>query len=160
MNGLSTKLDSLNGPAEYPGGAGSDDIADIAWNVPTVVFRYPANIPGLPGHNWADAIAMATPIAHKGVVSGAKVLSATLIDMLTDDQIIEDAWKYHREVQTKGTRYTSFVDPDTKPATHLNEKIMSQYRPALKKYYYNPGKYKTYLEQLGIQYPQLEKKGL
>ena len=25
----------------------------------------PANIPGLPGHNWSSAIAMATPIAHK-----------------------------------------------------------------------------------------------
>lgn len=26
-----------------------------------------------PGHNWANAIAMATPIAHKGVVAGANV---------------------------------------------------------------------------------------
>jgi aminobenzoyl-glutamate utilization protein B len=160
LNGLATKLDTLYGPAKYPGGAGSDDIADIAWNVPTVVFRYPANIPGLPGHNWADAIAMATPIAHKGVVAGAKVLSASVIDLLTEPKIITDAWKYHTEVQTKDTKYVSFVDPETKPATHLNEEIMRQFRPELKKLYYNPAKYKTYLEQLGIQYPQLEKKGL
>ena len=51
-------------------GGGSDDIGDVSWNVPTVTLRYPANIPGLPGHNWANAIAMATPIAHKGDVSG------------------------------------------------------------------------------------------
>jgi hypothetical protein len=56
---------------------GSDDIGDVSWNVPTVVLRYPANIPGLPGHNWANAIAMATPIAHKGVVAGAKVMAPT-----------------------------------------------------------------------------------
>lgn len=157
-NGLATKLDTLTGPAKFSWGAGSDDIADIAWNTPTVVFRYPSNIPGTPGHNWADAIAMATPIAHKGVVAGAKVLSSTLIDMLTDPKIIENAWDYHRSVQTKETKYASFVDANTKPATHLNTKIMAQYRPELKKYYYNPAKYKTYLEQLGIKYPQLQKK--
>jgi len=26
-------------------GGGSDDIADISWTVPTVVLRYPSNIP-------------------------------------------------------------------------------------------------------------------
>ena len=36
-------------------GGGSDDIGDISWNVPTVTLRYPANIPGLPGHNWSSA---------------------------------------------------------------------------------------------------------
>lgn len=71
IDGLATKLDTLKGPVQFSWGAGSDDIADIAWNVPTVVLRYPANIPGTPGHNWADAIAMATPIAHKGC-SGRK----------------------------------------------------------------------------------------
>ena len=158
--GLATKLDTLNGPVKFSWGAGSDDIADIAWNVPTVVFRYPSNIPGLPGHNWADAIAMATPIAHKGVVAGAKVLSASLIDMLTNPDIIAEAWKYHRNVQTKETKYTSFVDKDTPPATHLNTETMERYRPELEKYYYDPSRYKTYLEQLGIQYPQLQKKGM
>lgn len=157
IDGLATKLDTLAGPVEFSWGAGSDDIADIAWNVPTVVFRFPSNIPGTPGHNWADAIAMATPIAHKGVVAGAKVVSASLIDMLTNPTIIADAWRYHEQVQTKETKYVSFLDADTKPATHLNTEIMLDYRPHLEKYYYNPSKYKTYLEQLGIQYPQLEK---
>jgi len=30
---------------------------------------------------------------------------------------------------------------------------MAKYRPEIKKYYYDPTKYKTYLEQLGIKYP-------
>lgn len=158
IDGLATKLDTLNGPVQFSWGSGSDDIADIAWNVPTVVFRYPSNIPGTPGHNWADAIAMATPIAHKGVVAGSKVVAATLLDMLTNPKIIADAWDYHKNVQTKEVKYTSFLDATTAPAIHLNKKIMDEYRPQLKKYYYDPAKYKTYLEQLGIQYPQLEKK--
>ena len=38
-----------------------------------------------------------------------------------------------------------------------NKKIMEEFRPEMKKYYYNPAKYKTYLEQLGIQYPTIRK---
>ena len=157
IDGLATKVDTLYGPAQNFMMAGSDDIGDIAWNVPTVVFRYPSNIPGLPGHNWADAIAMATPIAHKGVVAGTKVVATTLVDMLTNSKIIADAWDYHKNVQTKEVKYIPFVQTDTPPAIHLNKKTMDEFRAQLKKYYYDPSKYKTYLEQLGIQYPQLEK---
>jgi aminobenzoyl-glutamate utilization protein B len=159
INGLAVKPDSMRGPVQFSWGAGSDDIADIAWNVPTVVLWYPSNIPGTPGHSWADAIAMATPIAHKGVVAGTKVVAASLLDMLTDPKIIADGWDYFRKVQTKETKYIPFVDATTAPAVHLNQKAQDQFRPQLEKFYYNPSKYKTYLEQLGIRYPQLEKKG-
>jgi aminobenzoyl-glutamate utilization protein B len=47
----------------------------------------------------------------------------------------------------------SFIRPGDKPAIWLNEQIMAKYRPEMKKYYYDPSKYKTYLEQLGITYP-------
>jgi len=50
--------------------------------VPTAILYYPANIPNLPGHHWADAIAMATPIAHKGSTAGAKVVALTMLDLL------------------------------------------------------------------------------
>lgn len=158
IDGLPTKPDTLKGPVQFSWGGGSDDIADIAWNVPTVVLGYPSNIPGLPGHNWSNAIAMATPIAHKGVQAGSKVVAATLLDMLTDASIITRAWEYYNKVQTKDVKYTSFVEAGNKPAIHLNKKIMDEFRPQLQKYYYDPSKYKTYLEQLGIHYPQLEKK--
>ena len=39
--------------------------------------------PNLPGHNWSNAMSMATPIAHKGVVAGAKVMAMTALDLLT-----------------------------------------------------------------------------
>jgi aminobenzoyl-glutamate utilization protein B len=34
-----------------------------------------------------------------------------------------------------------------------NEDTMARYRPEMKKYHYDPSKYKTYLDQLGIKYP-------
>jgi aminobenzoyl-glutamate utilization protein B len=134
-------------------GGGSDDIGDVSWNVPTVTLRYPANIPGLPGHNWTDAIAMATPIAHKGVTAGAKVQAMTMIDLYLKPTILEQAWKYFTDIQTKTTKYEPLMRPTDQPATFLNQGILAKYRPEMSKYYYDPTKYKTYLDQLGVKYP-------
>ena len=158
-SGLSTRPGRLNGPVNEATrmGGGSDDIGDVSWNVPTITLNYPSNIPGMPGHNWANAISMATPIAHKGVVAGAKVQAMTILDILLTPQIATDAWDYFNNVQTKEVKYKPFFAPTDKPPIWLNADIMAQYRPEMRKYYYDPKKYKTYLEQLGIQYPTVRK---
>ena len=140
-----------------PTGGGSDDIGDISWNVPTITLRYPANIQAGPGHNWANAIAMATPIAHKGVVAGAKAQAMTLLDLITKPELVTAAWDYFKNVQTKDTKYKSFLRPDDQPALWLNKRIMDEFRPRMKETYYNPDKFGTYLEQLGIDYPTVRK---
>src|SRR5215472_8035812 len=71
--GLPEKVEPLEEPAKTQVGGGSDDVGDISWNVPMTYLMYPANIPNLPGHSWPNAVAMATPIAHKGSTAGAKV---------------------------------------------------------------------------------------
>jgi aminobenzoyl-glutamate utilization protein B len=158
-SGLSTRPGRLGGPVNEATrmGGGSDDIGDVAWNVPTITLNYPSNIPGMPGHNWANAIAMATPIAHKGVVAGAKVQAMTVLDILFTPQIVTDAWDYFNNVQTKEVKYKPFFAPTDKPPTWLNADIMAQYRPEMRKYYYDSKKFKTYLEQLGIAYPTVRK---
>jgi aminobenzoyl-glutamate utilization protein B len=157
-SGLTTRVpQQLQGPVTNNTGGGSDDIGDVSWNVPTITLRYPANIPGLPGHNWANAISMATPIAHKGVTAGAKVQAMTMIDLLTKPELVQMAWDYFKNVQTKDTKYEPLLRADDKPAIELNKGIMDRYRPEMRKYYYDPAKYTTYLEQLGIQYPTVKK---
>ncbi len=153
--GLAAKLMELAGPVtdEQRRRGGSDDIGDVSWNVPTVSLRYPSNIPGLPGHNWTDAIAMATPIAHKGVTAGAKVVAMTVIDLLTKPELVEQSWKYFRDVQTKDIKYQPLISPDDKPPIWLNKRTMDAYREQMRKNYYDPSKYKSYLDQLGIKYP-------
>jgi len=138
---------------ESTSGGGSDDIGDVSWNVPTITLHYPANIPGLPGHNWTDGIAMATPIAHKGTTAGAKVQAMTMLDLYLKPTILEQAWKYFNDIQTKDTKYEPLMKPTDNPATFLNVGILARYRPEMQKYYYDPTKYKTYLDQLGIKYP-------
>jgi len=152
--GLATKIAELRAPQkeEDRRGGGSDDIGDVSWAVPTVTLNYPSNIPNLPGHNWSNAIAMATPIAHKGNIAGAKVEALTLLDLMTRPQLVQQAWDYFRNVQTKTVKYQPLIRPEDKPAIWLNEKTMSTYRDRMKPLYYDPSKYDTYLEQLGIKY--------
>jgi aminobenzoyl-glutamate utilization protein B len=158
--GLATKLQPLRGresiPDEDKRGGGSDDIGDISWNVPTVTLSYPSNIQAGPGHNWANAISMATPIAHKGIQYGARVIALTVLDLLMRPELVDQAWDYFRNVQTKDTKYIPLMRPEDKPAIWLNETMMAKYRPEMKKYYYDPTKYKSYLEQLGIKYPTVK----
>ncbi len=164
IEGLAEKIDTLGMPTPtgmvnvmgvqlMSMGGGSDDIADISWTVPTIVLGYPSNIPGLPGHHWSDAITMATPIAHKGIVVGAKAEAMTLVDLILKPEILKKAWDYYTNVQTKDQKYIPLIGEKDQPAITLNEKIMREYAPKLKPYYYNPQKYKSYLEQLGITYP-------
>ena len=134
-------------------GGGSDDIADISWNVPTIVTLFPSNIPNLPGHNCSNAISMATPIAHKGATAGAKAQAMTMLDLLLRPELIQQAWDYFKNVQTKDVQYKPLMRPEDRPATWLNADILAKYRPEMRKYYFDSSKYKTYLEQLGVQYP-------
>jgi len=133
----------------------SDDIGDVSWNVPTVVLWYPSNIPNLPGHHWSNAIAMATPIAHKGATVGAKVQAMTMLDFLLRPELVQQAWDYFKVVQTKTIQYKPLIRADDQPALELNAATMEKYRPAMRQYYYDPAKYATYLEQLGVAYPTL-----
>lgn len=156
--GLPDSIPELRGPVDLSQslGGGSDDIGDVSWNMPTVTLRYPANIPGGPGHNWANGIAMATPIAHKGTLAGAKVQALTLLDLMLNPQIVTDAWAYFNDVQTKEQEYIPFIAPTDKPAIFLNEEIMSKWRPLMRPYYYDASRFDTYLEQLGIEYPTVK----
>jgi aminobenzoyl-glutamate utilization protein B len=153
--GLSAEIPALEGNVkdEDNRGGGSDDIGDVSWNVPTITLRYPANIPDLPGHNWANAVAMATPIAHKGTTAGAKAMAAMMLDLVLTPSLVAEAWTYFRDVQTKDQKYVPFITDKDPPAVAMNSGVMAKYREQMRKYYYDPAKYRTYLEQLGIAYP-------
>jgi aminobenzoyl-glutamate utilization protein B len=153
--GLASSLSPLGQPSENRQSGGSDDIGDISWNVPTVTLRFPSNIPGLPGHHWSNAISMATPIAHKGAVAGARVMARTALQLFVEPSRVDDAWRYFREEQTASREYQSFITANDPPPIDLNEGIMQQYRPLLEPYYYDETRFGTYLEQLGITYPTL-----
>ena len=155
QNGLSLKLSNIGTPPKYPISGGSDDIGDISWKVPTVTLRFPSNIPGLQGHHWSNAIAMATPIAHKGANAGAKVVAMTVLDFLNDKSLIDKAWNYFKNVQSKEETYKPMISENDDAPIYLNKGIMDKYREDLEKFYYDETKYESYLDQLNITYPTI-----
>ena len=146
-------------PDEEKFGGPSDDIGDVTWNVPTVSLSYPANFQAGPGHNWANAIPMATPIAHKGVNAGARVEALTALELILRPELVAQARAYFENVQLEQRKYVPFIRPDDQPATWINKATMERYRPEMKKYYFDATKYKTYMDQMeaqfGIKYPTL-----
>lgn len=156
--GLATTLAELGLPVRTPVSGGSDDIGDISWKLPTVTLGYPSNIPGLQGHHWSNAVAMATPIAHKGVVAGAKAEAMTILDFLVKPELVDQAWEYFRNEQGMKQEYIPMVTEEDSPAIYLNKEKMDEFKEDLKKYYFDEKKYDSYLEQLGIEYPTLRKK--
>ena len=160
-SGLARRVDSLRAPVreELRRGGGSDDIGDVSWAVPTVTLRYPSNIPGLPGHNWSNGIAMATPLAHKGATAGAKVLAMTVLDFLVTPALVDSAWSYYRNVQTKTVHYQPLLRPQDRPATWMNAEAMARFRPEMRRWYYEPARFPSYLAQLGITYPTIPAAG-
>ena len=114
----------------------SNDSGDVTWNVPTGTLDFSAGIPGVSPHNWQAAVGKAHSIAHKGAAAGAKVLSATILDLLTDAELLERVKVQFRE-DTKGVQYVSLMPPEARPPVDMNREMMERVRPEMRKYYIN-----------------------
>jgi aminobenzoyl-glutamate utilization protein B len=70
-------------------------------------------------------------------------------------ELVTEAWTFFNDVQSKEGPYKPLIRPEDEPAVHLNATTMEKYRSEMRKHYYDPSRYPTYLEQLGIRYPTL-----
>jgi aminobenzoyl-glutamate utilization protein B len=129
--GLETKLSPLQ---EAVQSTSSNDSGDITWTVPHGRVSFPANVPGVPFHHWAAAIAEATSIAHKGTVAGAKVLAGSIVDLLTRPELLAKAQETFK-AEVAGSPYRSLLPPDQKPPVDLNVDEMARYRGQMKPHY-------------------------
>ncbi len=163
--GLNTRIEKLGTGVVNPLGGPSDDIGDVMWTVPTVRLMFPANIPEVPAHNWKAALAEATPIAYGGAAVDAKVLAMTALDLYVNPQLVQNARHYFDAVQpvlamqaygtSKPVVYQSFLPANATPDISIHDALMTKLRPLMEKMYYQPDKYPTYLDQLGIKWPCL-----
>ena len=79
------------GDQNRPTGGGSDDIGDVSWNVPTVTLRYPSNIPGGPGHNWANAISRWPRRSRtKAWWPARRCRRMTMLDILLHPELVQE----------------------------------------------------------------------
>ncbi|HDY89127.1 MAG TPA: amidohydrolase, partial [bacterium] len=112
-DGLSVDIELFEEPKTVSGG--STDIADVSWNVPTAGELGIAAVPlNVPAHSWAVASCSASTIGFKAMITGAKVLAASVIEVLMDKKIVKKAREEFEE-KTEGFIYKSAVPAGKKP---------------------------------------------
>jgi aminobenzoyl-glutamate utilization protein B len=93
---------------------GSSDVADVAWNTPTQEFGTAVFVVGAPGHSWQNTAISGTSIALKSTIFAAKVMAASVIDLLTEPDLLGRAREDWQQ-RMKGLEYRSPLPPDLKP---------------------------------------------
>lgn len=71
--------------------AGSTDVGDVSWLVPTAQINVVCSPSGAPGHSWQNVSCGKSTIAHKGLLCAGKVIAATAIDLYEQPETIAAA---------------------------------------------------------------------
>ena len=130
--GLKTEITPLSGPAVQI--AASNDCGDVSWKVPMGRLWFPANVPHLPFHHWSAGAALATSIAHKGGIAGAKALAMSVIDYFRRPALVEET-RHSFENELGGIVYKPLLPDGQRAPAHLNEELMARYRTAMEAHY-------------------------
>ena len=70
------------------------------------------------------------------MVTGAKVLTASVLDLLTRPELLQRA-RLEFDQAVKTAPYFAVLPADAKPPLDLNKEIMDRYRPQMRKFYLN-----------------------
>ena len=132
VEGLRTEIKPLLGPTEQR--TPSNDCGDVSWKVPMGRVGFPSNVPNVPFHHWAGGAALATTIAHKGSVAGAKVLAGAVVDLLSDPTLVQRAKKTFAE-EIGEVIYKPLIPERQKPPVDLNREMMETFRQPMKAHY-------------------------
>jgi aminobenzoyl-glutamate utilization protein B len=132
VEGLKRTIDALTGPAVQKPAA--NDAGDISWKVPMVKFYFPASIPHINFHHWAAGVPLATSIAHKGALAGAKVMAAAIVECLKNPAIVAEAKRTFAQ-EIAGVEYRPLLPRHQQPPVDLNRAMMEKYRPLMAKHY-------------------------
>ncbi|RXZ00703.1 amidohydrolase [Fictibacillus sp. S7] len=95
--------------------SGSTDVADVSWNIPTAQFTTACAPIGTPGHSWQNVVSVGSTIGKKGMLSAAKIIGLSVVELMEDDNIIAQAKEeFDAEMKQKGG-YISPLPEQLKP---------------------------------------------
>jgi len=131
--GLFTEPEKLGGRRQA---TSSNDNGDVSWVVPAGLFNFPASVPGFAYHEWHAAVTPVSSISHKGQAAGAKVLAASILDLMASPDLLAKA-RAEFEAEVKSTPYFSLLPADVQPAIDMNKAEMEKYRDKMRASYLN-----------------------
>lgn len=94
--------------------AGSSDVGDVSWVCPTAQIWAVTCAAGTPGHSWQYTALGNTSIAHKGLLTAAKVMAGAGIDLLTQPDTLKAA-KDELNKRLGGGKYVCPIPKGVKP---------------------------------------------
>ncbi|MBS7630293.1 amidohydrolase [Candidatus Bathyarchaeota archaeon] len=100
---------------------GSTDVSDVSWQAPTMEFSTATYVLGTPGHSWQVVAQSGSSMGHKSLLYASKIIAASIIDILLDNEVLEKAWKEH-EKRIGGRKYVPPIPEELKPPLNLWQK--------------------------------------
>jgi len=94
--------------------AGSTDVSDVSWKMPTMEFGTTTFVLGAPGHSWQAVTCSGMSIGHKSLLFAAKTIAGAALDLMTKPELLEktqDEFKERMKVRT----YRSPIPDDVQP---------------------------------------------
>lgn len=128
--GYPLKPKPLRVPSEFQTGGGSSDVGEVTLITPTATLNFPGIVPGAIGHHWSTVTSGYGTAAWKGLITGAKVMAAATIDLLTKPELLSKVKNEFTEYSVNHP-FKSFLPEGAKPPLDLNKQIMDKYRNAM-----------------------------
>ncbi|MBR0140161.1 MAG: amidohydrolase [Firmicutes bacterium] len=100
-------------PAPPKAHGGSTDTADVSWNCPTVQMHIGTWVIGTPGHSWQSTAQGKSPYAKRAMLFAGKAIAGTIMRLMEDTSLIDQAKKEHAEKTASG--YVCAIDKDAMP---------------------------------------------
>lgn len=129
-SGYPIEIKPLKPPSDQEMGGASSDVGEVTLIAPTATLNFPGQVPGAIGHHWSTVTCGYGTAAWKGLNTGAKVMAATAIDLLTRPKLLEEIKNEFTEY-SKEHPYKSFLPEGAKPPLDLNRDLMDKYRDEL-----------------------------
>jgi len=101
--------------------AGSTDVSDVSWQVPTMEFTTSTFVLGSPGHSWQNVAQAGMGIGHKSLIFAAKTISSSVIDLMSKPDLVKKA-KDEFMQRLGGRAYKSPLPPEMKPPLEMWKK--------------------------------------
>jgi aminobenzoyl-glutamate utilization protein B len=125
--GYTSEIKPLKDPATSELEGSSTDVGEVTMVAPTATLNFPGEVPGSIGHHWSLVTCNYGPTAWKGLNTGAKIMAATALDLLTKPDVLEGI-KSEFLKQSRDHPYKSLLPEGTKPPLYLNGDLMNKYR--------------------------------
>ena len=115
-----------------PGSVFVTDSSEYSWLAPTSHAALACAPPGIGWHNWQVAACSNASLGFKGMCYASKVLFATAVDLLIDNEVITKA-KAEWASRLSGRNMSGLLPDNARAPLGINRKVMDQYRPLLEK---------------------------